>query len=560
MAGLRLSARVGTNGRAAASALAGIARRRGETSVRVELIRAVVIAGVAAGAVLLFAPPAGDAAAHLYRIYLIERGVWVWDTFWYKGDYPFFTYSLLYYPLAALVGNTTVSVATALGAAAAFAAMAVRQWGRVGVWPARVFSIGAAGTLITGTYAYGTGLAVALGALVAAQHRHRWLLFVLAAVTLGLSPLAFAFLLLVLAATVVARRRLTRADVAIGGGLGLLVGGQWVVMMWLGYRGSYPFEGWTLLGVTVVAGCGLALAVRKPAARLMGTFFALWLGVVLLLFLFSSPLGDTVTRLNYVVFPLMLVTVLLTGWRPRWLAITGLCLAGLYNVVPYVASVTIRSDDDRPANVAYWQPAMDYLRDHHSPDHLVEVVATESHWEAYWLPRAGVPIVRGWYRQTDRVRNDVLYREQATPQEYRQWLDRNAVRYVVLPEGRLDVYTGKREERLVRAKETGLVPVMHAGALTVYEVPRAAGLMTGAGPARVTQFDHRQVSGSVDAPGRYELRLRWSPYWRLASGDACINQTSDGTIGLRADRPGPFRLTVADLPGSASGGAKCASR
>lgn len=545
MAGPGPSAKVGTNGKERASGL----------SVRVELIRTVLIAGVTAGAILLFAPPAGDAAAHLYRIYLIERGVWVWDTFWYRGDYPFFTYSLLYYPLAALFGNTTVNVATALGAAAAFTTLAVRQWGRVGVWPARAFSVGAAGTLITGTYAYGTGLAVALTALVAVQHRRRWLLFVLAAVTLGLSPLAFAFLLLVLAATVVARRRVERADLLVGSGLVLLVGGQWVVMMWLGYRGSYPFEGWTLLGVTVVAGCGLALAVRKPAARLMSTFFALWLGIVVLLFLVSSPLGDTVTRLNYVVFPLMLVTVLLTGWRPRWLAITALCLAGLYNVVPYIASVTMRSGDDRPANVAYWQPAIDFLRTHHSPDHLVEVVATESHWESYWLPRAGIPIVRGWYRQTDRVRNEVLYEKGATSEQYREWLDRNAVRYVVLTDGRQDIYTGAREARLVRSPEAGLRPVMHAGALTVYEVPRAAGLMTGAGPARITQLDHRQVSGRVDAPGRYELRLRWSPYWRLSAGDGCISRTSDGTIGLQADRPGPFRLTVADRPGS---GEKCA--
>jgi hypothetical protein len=556
MAGPRPSARVGSTGRAAASALVGIARPRGKVSVPVELTRAVLIAGVTAAAVLLFAPPAGDAAAHLYRIYLIERGVWVWDTFWYKGDYPFFTYSLLYYPLAALFGNTTVSVVTALGAAAAFTALAVRQWGRVGVWPARTFSLGAAGTLITGTYAYGTGLAVALAALVAAQYRRRWILFALAAVALGLSPLAFAFLLLALAATVVARRRVTRGDLLVGAGLGLLVGGQGVIMMWLGYRGRYPFEGWTLLGVTAVAGCGLALAVRKPAARLMGTFFALWLGVVLLLFLVSSPLGDTVTRLNYLVFPLMLVTVLLTGWRPRWLAIIGLCLAGLYNVVPYVASVTIRSGDDRPANVAYWRPAIDFLRAHRSPDHLVEVVATESHWEAYWLPRAGIPIVRGWYRQTDRVRNEVLYEQGATPGQYRQWLDRNAVRYVVLPGGRLDVYTGARETRLVRDPDAGLVPVMRAGGFTVYEVPRPSGLMTGAGQARVTQLDHRRVSASVAAPGRYELRLRWSPYWRLAAGEGCISRTPHGTVGLRADRPGPFRLTVADVPGP-GGGARC---
>jgi hypothetical protein len=532
---------------------------RGDISVRAELIRAVVIAGLTAGVILLLAPPAGDAAAHLYRTYLIEHGVWVWDTFWYRGDYPIFTYSLLYYPLAALVGNNALSVVTALGAAAAFAAVALRQWGRLGVWPARAFSVCAAGPLVTGTYAYGMGLAAALGALVAAQHGRRWILLALAAVTLGLSPLAFAFLVLVLASVVVARRRLTRGDVVVGGILGVLAGGQWLIIAWLGYRGSYPFGAWNLLGVGVVAGCGLALAVRRPASRVLSAFFALWLCVGFVGYLVSSPFGDTVTRLRDVVLPVMLATALLADWRPRWLAITGVCLAGLYNVVPYAASVVVRSGDGRPASVAYWQPAIDFLRAHYSADHLVEVVATESHWEAYWLPRAGIPIVRGWYRQTDIVRNDVLYRSQTTPEQYRQWLDRNAVRYVVLPDVRMDAYTGAREVPLVRSPRAGLVPVLRAGRLTVFEVPRAVGLMSGAGTARITRLDHGWVSGWVAASGRYELRLRWSPYWRVASGNACISRTPDGTIGLRASRPGPFRLTVADLLASTGGTARCGS-
>jgi hypothetical protein len=517
--------------------------------VPAEVARVVVITTVAAVLILLLAPPAGDAAAHLYRTYLVERDVLVWDTFWYRGNYPIFSYSLFYYPLAALIGNTPLTVIGMLAAAAIFTAVTIGQWGRVAVWPARAFGVFAAGPLITGTFAYGLGLASGLAALWAAQRRRPWLVFLLGGLTLGLSPLAFAFLLLVLVAVPIARGRVDRVDLWLGGALAVLLGTSATVIAALGDAGSYPFDGWSLLAVTTVAGCGLALAWRTPHARLLAAFFALWLAASATLFFLSSPLGETVTRLRYVVFPLMLATVLLAGWRPRWLAITGLFLAALYNVVPYAVSLTVRSIDTRPARAAYWQPAIDFLHANNSPDHLVEVVATESHWEAYWLPRAGIPLVRGWYRQTDLARNDVLYDSQASPEQYRRWLDSNAVRYVVLPSTRLDAYTGAREAALVRSPRTGLVQVMRTPEMTLYEVPRASTLLTGPADAHITSIDHQQVAGWVAGPGAYELRLVWSPYWRDVSGDVCVGEhTGGGTIGLWAHRAGPFKLAIDDRP------------
>lgn len=514
-----------------------------------EVTRVVVITAATAVLILLLAPPAGDAAAHLYRTYLVERDVLVWDTFWYRGNYPIFSYSLFYYPLAALVGNTPLTVIGMLAAAAAFTAVTIGQWGRFAVWPARAFGVFAAGPLITGTFAYGLGLASGLAALWAAQRRRPWLVFVLAGVTLGLSPLAFAFLLLVLLAVPIARGHLDRVDLWLGGGLAVLLGTSSAVIAALGDAGSYPFDGWSLLAVTTVGGCGLALAWRTPDARLLAAFFALWLAASVTLFFLSSPLGETITRLRYVVFPLMLATVLLAGWRPRWLAITGLFLASLYNVVPYAVSVTVRSLDTRPARAEYWRPAIDFLHANNSPDHLVEVVATESHWEAYWLPRAGIPLVRGWYRQTDVARNDVLYDSQASPGQYRRWLDSNAVRYVVLPSTRLDAYTGAREAALVRSPQTGLVPVMRTPDMTLYEVPRATTLLTGPGDARVTSLGHQQVAGWVAEPGMYELRLEWSRYWRDVSSHVCVSaRAGAGTIELWARRSGPFRLAIVDRP------------
>ena len=49
-------------------------------------------------------------------------------------------------------------------------------------------------------------------------------------------------------------------------------------------------------------------------------FFGLWLAGSVTLYVVPSPMGDIVTRLSYIVFPLILLTVLLGASRPRWLA------------------------------------------------------------------------------------------------------------------------------------------------------------------------------------------------------------------------------------------------
>jgi hypothetical protein len=84
----------------------------------------------------------------------------------------------------------------------------------------------------------------------------------------------------------------------------------------------------------------------------------------------------------------------------------------------------------------------------------------------------------------------------------------------------------------------------------VYELPRAAPLLTGPGPARVTELGHEQIAGRAGTPGWYELRLRWSPYWHVVSGDACI-RTGRGkdAIDLWIRSPGSFRLAISDHVG-----------
>src|SRR6201997_5509428 len=92
---------------------------------RVALPReALIAAGAAASltAVLLWAgPPGVDLAAHLYqRTLFLKHGFVLWNNFWYAGRYSFVTYSVLYYPLAALLGIKALAVATIAAAALGF--------------------------------------------------------------------------------------------------------------------------------------------------------------------------------------------------------------------------------------------------------------------------------------------------------------------------------------------------------------------------------------------------------------------------------------------------------
>ena len=98
--------------------------------------RAAICAAAAGviGAALAVARPAGtDLAAHVYQRQLyLTHGFALWNNFWYAGRYSFVGYSLVYYPLAALLGIKLLGVLSVAGAAGAFAARRRAGVGRRG--------------------------------------------------------------------------------------------------------------------------------------------------------------------------------------------------------------------------------------------------------------------------------------------------------------------------------------------------------------------------------------------------------------------------------------------
>src|SRR5919108_4141212 len=119
---------------------------------------ALIAAGAAASltAVLLWAGPPGiDLAAHLYqRTLFLKHGFVLWNNFWYAGRYSFVTYSVLYYPLSALIGIKVLGLVSITAAAVAFAVVVGLQWGHAARWSSRTFALVWAGTALSAAFPF----------------------------------------------------------------------------------------------------------------------------------------------------------------------------------------------------------------------------------------------------------------------------------------------------------------------------------------------------------------------------------------------------------------------
>ena len=530
------------------SAAAGLTDLR-RLSPRRELLLGAALTAVFAAIVLAVGPAPGDAPVHLYRTFLVRDGALVWDNFWYAGTYPLASYSLLYYLPAALVGNLPLVFVAAVASTVLFSSIALREWGRDALWPSRIFGVLAAAPLFTGLYAYTLGFAAMLATVKLLQLRRFWLAAVFAAFTVGFSPLAFAFLCLIVGSYALSRRAISRRHVWFGVALALSAGVEVAALVLFPGAGGgvYPFH-WidfvTVLGVTAL---GLLVARRARGAGPLVAFYALWgLGSVVI-YIVPSPLGDNWTRLSAFIFPVMLLTASLAGFQPRRLVVLALAAAFAYNLVPYALLVPSRLGNDTQ-QASFWRPAIRFLRAHEQPGYRVEVVPTAEHWEAYWIPKSGLPLARGWYRQLDVADNPALYANHLDSSAYRRWLRSAAVRYVLLSTSApLDWDGGPEEAGVLHSPGSGLRAVFRSRDWTIYELLHATPLLTGPASPVITSFGHTAIRGRVFAAGRYLMRAHYSPYLRL-QGTGCVSPGPDKMTYLELTRPQRFALSVPGTP------------
>src|SRR5690242_15521651 len=132
--------------------------------LRIALPREALLAAAAAAsltAVLLWTgPPGVDLAAHLYqRSVFLKHGFIPWNNFWYAGRYSFVTYSVLYYPLAGLIGIKLLALGSIATAALAFAMVVEREWGATARASSLSFAVVWAGTALSAAFPFALGAA-----------------------------------------------------------------------------------------------------------------------------------------------------------------------------------------------------------------------------------------------------------------------------------------------------------------------------------------------------------------------------------------------------------------
>jgi hypothetical protein len=511
-------------------------------SLRREAALAAGLASSLAAALLWLGPPGNDLAAHLYqRTLFLQHGYVLWNNFWYAGRYSFVTYSVLYYPLSALLGIKVLALASIGAAALAFAVVVGREWGPAARWSSRTFAVLWAGTVMSAAFPFALGAALALVALWTLQDGRRGRFAVLVPLTLLASPLAFVLLAVVVVGVAVARRPPRRELAVPAAAVGLTALVEVALVRLFPGDGRFPFP---VLGlIPAIAFCAFgALATRGvTSARPLTAIFGAYLVAVLVSFAVPSAVGGNIERLRYAAIPLAALAAAVVRWRPRALVVPLVVVAALWNVPPLVANYR-HAASDPAGEAAYWQPAIGFLHAHLTPAYRVEVVDTVEHWPAVFFPDAGIPIVRGWYRQNDFPANELLYGRYG-PAAYRRWLRTLGVRYVVLSAAPPD-YSSRAEAVLLRSGRAGLAPVFRSRDLRIYEVPRARPLVSGG--AQVRLFEPTGLLLQVPRRGTYRLAVRFSPYWRTLQG--CVAPTADGMTRIYAFRAGivdlDFKLNV----------------
>jgi hypothetical protein len=512
---------------------------------RLEPLLAPIVAAAVAVAAVVIGWRGVDLAASVYRVGLFHRsGFTLWDSQWYGGHWTL-SYSVIFAPVAGIIGVHATEVLSAGAAAWAFDRLVVGHFGPTARVGSIMFALATLVQVAVGQLPFLLGEALALGALWAAT-RGRWQLAGFLAVVASLaSPLAAAFLLLAVLAWVLASRPRLRLP-HIG-----LVAGPVVVVVALGVlfpgQGVMPFPALDLFTLLIGGFTLLLLVPSRERALRIGVL--LYLAAAVASFVLRTPMGGNISRLGQC-FAAPLVACVVWPHRSRLLTSRLLAVALVPLLVwqwsPAIGTFT-RDRSDPSVQAAYFAPLLGFLEHHADPLGRVEIVPTRLHWEAAYVAPS-VPLARGWERQLDTVDDPLFYTEGAlNPVSYQAWLLNNGVRYVALPDVTLD-YAGTGEGQLINAGVPGLRPVWQDSHWRVFDVLGASGIVEP--PGRLVHLDGGQVDLEADSPGTIIVRVRYSPRWTLVQGSGCVHQATNGWTAVDANQAGPLRLELRLLSGT----------
>ena len=542
-------------------------------------VAALALAGLLLIGWLALAARTPDLAAQYYRLWLYRHvGFALYDANWYAG-HAIPGYSLLYQPLAALIGLRLSGALAILCSVAIFGAIIRSLYGRGLVGAELFFALAAAGDAWIGRLTFALGVTFALASvlcLVRAERQRgarRRSLRVAAGccgvLSAAASPvaallLAFAGVSYVIAALVVERRGRARARL-----LAALVGpivwpavAACVVIQALFPEGGFePYGGESLL-VALLVCAAFVVALPRSAHRLAvaGLLYA----AINVICEIPTPMGSNVVRYGVLLAGPLLLAALYAGGRQGAPGLRAsrvgragalIALAGIATWVVYgPITQTLEVVGEASVRASFYRPLERYLAEHVHGPVRIEVPFTRSHWEAALLaPRYA--LARGWERQLDKRYNEALESPALSASYYRSWLDRYGISYVALPAVPFDE-SSFPEVRLIRQGLPYLREVLHTRHWRVFAVADPAPLvvpLSPGGSAQLTQLGHEGFSVRVNRGGSYLVKLHYTSYWQVRSGRVQVREGPEGFTELTARAAGSARVGVSFSAAGAAG-------
>ncbi len=470
-----------------------------------------------------------DLPAQEYRVWLFRtHGIVLWDSNWFGGQSDI-GYSALFSPVASVLGASITGALACVASTMIFDRLVPARVGPRYRLTRLWFAVAVVADLVVGRSAFACGLALGLGAVLAVRRQQSWLALACAAGCSLFSPLAGFFLLLAAAAWAPSlgwRRTTPLAGAAAG----------LVVAAAFGGGGLFPITWPLLLGQVVIVALALLFTPRaEPVIRRAAVIYG---AVCVALFVVPNPVGANVARMAGIVVGPLAAYVLLGANRRRVL----LALAGpliIWQLAPVTGSMASAAGDPS-STPSYFAGMLRYLDSHGAQLARTEIPLTRNHWETVYVAE-DVPLARGWDRQLDRARNAVLY-QPLTPAGYHAWLEDNAVRFVALPNVPLDP-GGVNETVVLHEPLPWLRVVYRDPNWTVWELTDPTPIASGV--AHLTQMAPGSFTLRASEPGMTQVRVRWSAFWHVDSGAACLSASPDGWTNVGVQAAGVVRISTA---------------
>ncbi len=507
---------------------------------------------------LIVDPRSPDLAAQVYRAGLFgHAGFAVWDTHWYAGHHlP--GYSLLFPPLASLLGVRTVGALSVLASVTLFERIVTSVYGPRARWGAALFAVAAVGDVWMGRLSFALGVPFALAAVLALLRNRPIAAGLLAALCALASPVA-GLLLALAGVTYALSERSSRAALVLAAPVGLVVVPLALLFPEGGFE-PYPFLSF-LATVLVIA---VFLWVLPPGQRLLRVGGVVYLLACVFCLLIRSPMGSNIERYGVLLAGPLLACALAANDRRAGRRRVPLIPAGalaLGVIAVWVAWGPVRESlavaGNESTRASYYAPLERFLQSVSpgpAPAVRIEVPLTRSHWEAALLAPA-VSLARGWEKQLDGRYDQVLLAPGLTGRSYERWLDAQAVDYVALPDTPLDP-SSAQEGRVIAHGQAYLREVFASRHWRVYAVLSATPLASG--PGRVTSLGNDSFTLAASSPGSFVVRVHYTRYWTLAGGWGCVGPAPGGWTAVTAAAPGALRVVARfSLARALGGGAAC---